>query len=101
MALTPVLVFSVLIAGLGLSLTNDPRKMPSMLPGKTLPPFALASLGDDGKSFSSADLKGKVSLLNVFVIDRSGVGYRLAGALTEDVWQEIFEPILAQLQVWP
>ena len=66
MALTPVLVFTVLITGLGLSLTNDPRKMPSMLLDKTLPPFTLASLDEDGKGFSSADLKGKVSLLNIF-----------------------------------
>jgi cytochrome c biogenesis protein CcmG, thiol:disulfide interchange protein DsbE len=174
MALTPVLVFTVLITGLGLSLTNDPRKMPSMLLDKTLPPFALASLDEDGKGFSSADLKGKVSLLNIFaswcpgcrvehpvlmqlaekgavsiyginwkdslrngggwlkanqspyarvgydesgrvginlgvtgvpetfVIDRSGrVRYRHAGPLTEDVWHEIFEPVLAQLQVGP
>jgi len=100
MAVTPVLLFTVLIAGLSLSLTNDPRKMPSMLLDKTLPPFALALLDEDGKSFSSADRKGKVSLPNVFVIDRSGrVRYRHAGALTEDVSHEIFEPVLAQLQV--
>ena len=168
--LTPVLVFSVLAIGLGFSLKNDPRKMPSLLLDEAMPAFAMTSF--DGRSFSSADLKGKVSLVNIFaswcsvcraehpmlmqlaeksgvpiyginrddslrdgerwlkanqspyarvgfdesgrvgndlgvtgipetfVIDRSGrVRYRHAGPLTEDVWHEIFEPLLAQLQV--
>jgi cytochrome c biogenesis protein CcmG, thiol:disulfide interchange protein DsbE len=172
--LTPVLVFAVLLAVLGFSLTNDPRKMPSMLIDKAMPTFTLASLEADGEAFSSADLKGKVSLLNVFaswcpgcrvehpmlmqlaekgavsiyglnwkdslrnggqwlkanqspyvrvghdesgrvgidlgvtgvpetfVIDRTGrVRYRHAGPVTEDVWHEVFEPLLAQLEVGP
>lgn len=170
--LMPVIVFSVLAIGLGFSLKNDPRKMPSLLLDKAMPAFAMTSFDEDGRSFSSADLKGKVSLLNIFaswcpvcraehpmlmqlaekggvpiyginwddsmrngerwlkanqspyarvgfdesgkvgkdlgvtgvpetfVIDRSGrVRYRHAGPLTEDVWHEIFEPLLAQLQV--
>jgi cytochrome c biogenesis protein CcmG, thiol:disulfide interchange protein DsbE len=169
--LMPVLLFILLALGLGFSLTNDPSKMPSLLIDKAVPAFALASPDKDGKGFSSADLRGKVSLLNVFaswcagcrvehpmlmqlagkssvsiyginwrdsprngerwlkanqspyarvgfdengrvgidlgvtgvpetfVIDRSGrVRYRYAGPLTEDVWHEIFEPLLAQLQ---
>jgi cytochrome c biogenesis protein CcmG, thiol:disulfide interchange protein DsbE len=170
-SVTPVLVFIVLAIGLGVSLTNDPRKMPSLLLDKAVPAFTMASLDDDGRGFSSADLRGKVLLLNVFaswcpgcraehpmlmqlaakgrvsiyginwkdnlrngerwlkanqspyarvgfdengrvgidlgvtgvpetfVIDGSGrVRYRHAGPLTEDVWHEIFEPLLAQLQ---
>lgn len=169
--LTPVLVFSVLAIGLGFSLKNDPRKMPSLLLDEPMPAFAMTSFDKDSRSFSSADLKGKVSLVNIFaswcsvcraehpmllqlaekgvpiyginrddslrdgerwlkanqspyarvgfdesgrlekdlgvtgipetfVIDRSGrVRYRHAGPLTEDVWHEIFEPLLAQLQV--
>jgi cytochrome c biogenesis protein CcmG, thiol:disulfide interchange protein DsbE len=169
--LTPVLLFILLAFGLGFSLTNDPSKMPSLLIDKAVPSFALASSAGDGRGFSSADLRGKVSLLNVFaswcpgcraehpmlmqlaekgrvsiyginwkdspgngerwlkanqspyarvgfddngrvgidlgvtgvpetfVVDRSGrVRYRYAGPLTEHVWHEIFEPLLAQLQ---
>jgi cytochrome c biogenesis protein CcmG/thiol:disulfide interchange protein DsbE len=167
-----VLVFTAILVGLGFSLTNDPRKMPSMLIDKATPTFALASLDEDGRGFSSGDLKGRVSLLNVFaswcpacriehpvlmqlaekgtlpiygidwkestgsagrwlkasrnpyirvgydesgrvgidlgvtgvpetfVIDRTGrVRYRHAGPVTNDVWHDIFEPLLAQLLV--
>ena len=66
LSLTPVVVFALVLIGLSFSLTNDPRKMPSMLIDKATPTFALASLDDDGKGFSSTDLKGQVSLLNVF-----------------------------------
>lgn len=170
-SLAPVLAFLVLAIGLGVSLTNDPRKMPSLLLDKAVPAFAMASLDGDGRGLSSADLKGKVSLLNIFaswcpgcraehpmlmqlagksglsiyginwkdsprngerwlkasqspysrvgfdgsgrvgidlgvtgvpetfVIDRSGrVRYRHAGPLTDDVWREIFEPLVARLQ---
>lgn len=169
--LVPVLAFAVLAIGLGISLTNDPRKMPSLLVDKALPAFAMASLDGDGGGFSSADLKGKVSLLNIFaswcpgcraehpmlmqlagkgglsiyginwkdsprngerwlkanqspyarvgsdgsgrvgidlgvtgvpetfLVDRSGrVRYRHAGPLTDDVWREIFEPLVMRLQ---
>ena len=65
-SLTPVLLFILLAFGLGFSLTNDPSKMPSLLIDKAVPTFALASLDEDGRGFSSADLRGKVSLLNVF-----------------------------------
>jgi cytochrome c biogenesis protein CcmG/thiol:disulfide interchange protein DsbE len=37
-----------------------------------------------------------------FVVDRTGrIRYRHAGPLMEDVWHEVFEPLLAQLQVEP
>ena len=100
-ALTLVLLVTVLTAGLGLSLTNDLRKMPSMLLDKGLTPFGAASPDEDGKCFSRADLKAKVSLVNIFVIEHSGrLRLRHAVPLSEDVWHEIFEPLLAQLQIW-
>jgi len=64
--LAPVLLFAAVSTGLGLSLRNDPRKMPSTLIDKAMPAFVLASLDDDSGAFSSEDLKGKVALLNVF-----------------------------------
>jgi cytochrome c biogenesis protein CcmG/thiol:disulfide interchange protein DsbE len=65
-ALVPVMVFAGVSTGLGLSLSNDPRKLPSMLIDKPAPAFRLASLDAGGGGLSNDDLKGKVALLNVF-----------------------------------
>jgi cytochrome c biogenesis protein CcmG/thiol:disulfide interchange protein DsbE len=62
----PVLVFTAVLAALGFSLTNDPRRLPSMLVDKPTPPFVLASLIDGDDGFSSEELKGRIVLLNVF-----------------------------------
>jgi cytochrome c biogenesis protein CcmG, thiol:disulfide interchange protein DsbE len=66
LGLIPVLLFLTIVAALGFSLSNDPRKLPSMLIDKPTPVFALASLNDDGKGFSNEDLAGRIALLNVF-----------------------------------
>jgi cytochrome c biogenesis protein CcmG/thiol:disulfide interchange protein DsbE len=170
LALVPILLFAAVSLGLGLSLSNDPRKLPSMLIDKAMPTFTLASLGDDGRGFTNKDLTGKVALLNVFaswcpvcrvehptlmslanngtvpiyglnwkdrpgngarwlkankspyvrigddpsgrlgidlgvtgvpetfVVDRTGrIRYRHAGPITDDVWRETFEPLIAEL----
>jgi cytochrome c biogenesis protein CcmG/thiol:disulfide interchange protein DsbE len=65
-SLAPLAAFSVLMAGLAVSLKNDPQKMPSMLIDKATPAFMLASLDDGDAGLSSEDLKGEPSLLNVF-----------------------------------
>lgn len=65
LALVPVLAFAAVSTALGLSLSNDPRKLPSTLIDKPTPAFHLASLDDVG-SFSNEDLAGKIALLNVF-----------------------------------
>jgi cytochrome c biogenesis protein CcmG/thiol:disulfide interchange protein DsbE len=169
--LIPILIFAAVSTGLGLSLSNDPRKLPSMLIDKPTPTFALGALEDGGSGLSSDDLKGRIVLLNVFaswcagcrvehpmlmalaensgipiygvswkderssgarwlkanrspyvrvgddqsgrlgidlgvtgvpetfVIDRTGrIRYRHAGPITDDVWQETFEPLLAELR---
>jgi cytochrome c biogenesis protein CcmG/thiol:disulfide interchange protein DsbE len=42
---------------------------------------------------------GVTGVPETFVIDRSGrVRYRHAGPITEDVWRDILEPLLAQLR---
>lgn len=64
--LAPLLAFLGLAAGLAVSLSNDPRRMPSTLIDKPTPAFSMASLDGKDGGFSSTDLKGGVMLLNVF-----------------------------------
>lgn len=52
---------------LGIGLTMDPSKLPSMLEGKPVPAFDLQPLeGRDDVGFTNEHLKGDVSLVNVF-----------------------------------
>ena len=63
--LIPVLVFGAVGIGLAVGLTRDPGTLPSALLDRPVPEFQLPGLeGDDG--LSSDDLKGRVSLVNVF-----------------------------------
>jgi cytochrome c biogenesis protein CcmG, thiol:disulfide interchange protein DsbE len=167
----PIAIFVAIAAGLGFSLTNDPRKMPSMLIDRPVPPMALPALQPGTDGLKTEDFSGKLALINVyaswcsgcrvehptllriardsaiplyginwkdkpgdglkwlkangspylkvgddpsgrlgidmgvtgipetFVVDRTGrIRYRHAGPITEDVWQETFEPLLASLR---
>ena len=133
-ALVPALIFAAIAAGLGLSLTNDPHKMPSMLIDKPPPKFELPAVDGTGKPLSSGALKGEIMLLNVYASwcpgcrvehptlmklaaaktiplyglnwkdkPREGgrIRYRHAGPVTEDVWHNVFEPLLANLRTGP
>jgi cytochrome c biogenesis protein CcmG/thiol:disulfide interchange protein DsbE len=65
--LIPVLVFIGVGIGLAVGLTRDPSVLPSALIDKPAPSFALPPIeAKDGEGLSSADLRGKVALLNVF-----------------------------------
>jgi cytochrome c biogenesis protein CcmG/thiol:disulfide interchange protein DsbE len=65
--LMPVLVFAGVGIGLALGLTRDPSILPSALIGKAVPTFDLPPVqGLDRPGLSSADLKGRVVLVNVF-----------------------------------
>jgi cytochrome c biogenesis protein CcmG, thiol:disulfide interchange protein DsbE len=65
--LLPVLIFIGVGIGLAVGLTRDPSTLPSPLIDKPVPTFELPPLaGRDGPGFSSADLEGRVSLVNVF-----------------------------------
>ena len=64
--LLPLAAFAVLVGFLAIGLTRDPRDVPSPLVGKPAPAFTLSQLHDAGKSFSAADMKGRVWLLNVW-----------------------------------
>jgi cytochrome c biogenesis protein CcmG/thiol:disulfide interchange protein DsbE len=62
----PVGVFAVVAGGFALSLGRDPSKIPSALIGKPVPEFALPPVQGRTLGLSTADLKGEVSLVNVF-----------------------------------
>lgn len=64
--LLPAVVFVVLVAFLAVGLSLDPSRVPSPLIGKPAPEFALPLLQDASNTFSNDDLKGEVSLVNVW-----------------------------------
>ena len=61
----PLIIFALLVALLWYGLSLDPRKVPSPLIGKPSPEFELPLLNEQGK-FTHLDLKGDITLLNVF-----------------------------------
>jgi cytochrome c biogenesis protein CcmG/thiol:disulfide interchange protein DsbE len=63
--LIPVLVFGAVGIGLAVGLTRDPGTLPSALLDQPVPEFQLPGL-EGGDGLSSDDLKGRVSLVNVF-----------------------------------
>jgi cytochrome c biogenesis protein CcmG/thiol:disulfide interchange protein DsbE len=65
--LLPVLIFVGVGIGLAVGLTRDPGTLPSALIDQPVPTFELPAIaGREGPGFSSADLEGQVSLVNVF-----------------------------------
>ncbi|MPZ10876.1 MAG: DsbE family thiol:disulfide interchange protein [Kiloniellaceae bacterium] len=64
--LVPVAIFLVLMVALAWGLTRDPRELPSVLIGKPVPEFSLPPVQGRTLGLASTDLKGEVSLVNVF-----------------------------------
>lgn len=64
--LIPLGIFVVLVAFLAIGLGRDPRTVPSPLIGKAAPEFQLPQLHQPGLTFSGAEMRGKVWLLNVW-----------------------------------
>src|SRR3954464_12888797 len=62
----PLVLFAVLAGYFALGLTRDPLVVPSALIDKPVPQVTLPPLLKDGEGLASADLKGKVQLVNVF-----------------------------------
>jgi cytochrome c biogenesis protein CcmG/thiol:disulfide interchange protein DsbE len=62
----PAALFAVLVIFLAVGLSLDPSRVPSPLIGKAAPEFRLPALKDSEGEFSNEDLKGQVSLLNVW-----------------------------------
>jgi len=64
--LIPVIGFSLLVAVFWVGLNLDPTVVPSPLIGKSAPTFELPGLGAPDQPVTDADLRGQVSLLNVW-----------------------------------
>lgn len=64
--LIPLVLFLVLVVFLAIGLSRDPREIPSALVNKPAPTFRLPQLHDQTKTFSAADMQGKVWLMNVW-----------------------------------
>ena len=62
----PLMAFLVMVIFLGIGLKLDPHEVPSPLINKPAPAFTLPQLHEPQKTFSPADMKGKVWLLNVW-----------------------------------
>lgn len=64
--LVPLAVFAALAVLLAVGLTLNPREIPSPLIGKPVPVFELPPVRGRTLGLASADLKGEVSIVNVF-----------------------------------
>ncbi len=62
----PLVFFILLVGFLAVGLRHDPHEVPSPLIDKPAPAFQLAQLNDSSRTFSAADMRGKVWLLNVW-----------------------------------
>lgn len=66
LVLLPVAVFAVLAVALYLGLWNKDDRLPSVLIGKPVPEFDLPQIEGRETGLSSADLRGDVSIVNVW-----------------------------------
>ena len=64
--LLPLAAFLGLVLALGWGMTRDPQLIPSALIGKSVPQFSLPPVKGRTLGLSSGDLRGEVSLVNVF-----------------------------------
>lgn len=64
--LVPLAIFLVLAGFLFRGLSLDPKLVPSPLVGKPMPAFSLTRLKDPAATLGDADLRGKVSILNIW-----------------------------------
>jgi cytochrome c biogenesis protein CcmG/thiol:disulfide interchange protein DsbE len=62
----PLILFLVLVGFFAKGLFLNPREVPSPLIGRAAPAFTLPLVGDPARTFSPADMKGRVWLLNVW-----------------------------------
>ena len=64
--LIPLGLFIVVAVFLAIGLNRDPHEVPSPLINKPAPAFSLPQLREPAKTFSAAEMRGKVWVLNVW-----------------------------------
>lgn len=64
--LIPIAVFAALVGFFSVGLTLKPSEIPSPLIGKVAPSFELPRLHEPEQQLSNTDMRGQVSLLNVW-----------------------------------
>ena len=64
--IAPLATFVAIAVFFGIGLTRDPREIPSPLIGKPIPDFSLSPVQGRTLGLASANLRGGVSLVNVF-----------------------------------
>lgn len=62
----PLVLFLLLVVFLFKGLFSDPRELDSQVKDKTLPPFSLPDLMNPETTYTPEDLKGQVTILNVW-----------------------------------
>lgn len=62
----PITIFAAVVIYLAIGLTLDPGKLPSTLIDKPVPEFDLPAIEGQSVGFSSKDLLGQVSLINIW-----------------------------------
>lgn len=62
----PLAIFAVIAGFLYAGLFRDPHEVPSPLIGKPAPAFSLAQLQEPTRTLTTADMRGRVWLLNVW-----------------------------------
>ena len=65
-ALVPAALFTVLVVFFWTGLSLNPREVPSPLIDKPAPTFSLPTLAEPGQTLTDQDLRGQVSLFNVW-----------------------------------
>ena len=66
LVIIPLVLFSLLVVFLFKGLFSDPRALDSQVKGKSLPPFSLPDLMQPEITYEPSDLKGEVTILNVW-----------------------------------
>lgn len=64
--LLPLAAFLVIAVFLGVGLTRDPRRLPSTMIDRPAPAFRIPQVHAPDRTFSPADMKGQVWMLNVW-----------------------------------
>ena len=64
--LLPLFIFLVIVGYFAVGLNLNPRNIPSMLIDQKVPHFNLAPIKGSKRGFSHKDLKGQVTLTNIF-----------------------------------